>query len=563
MSVLTSTADAKRGGSVSPAVLLVTMLSVFAAAAGVVGLARYTGQVDGIWIANAVLLAVLMKHRRDSWALIIGAGFVGNVAADLVTYHISIAILFALLNVLEVLAVALPLRLLKLDREFARPHALLVFYALAIGPATILSAVLGGVFFHVKDNAAFLLTAANWYSADALGLVIFVPPLMTVRLAALKAMFRGDQIVSTLLLIGVVVATIALNFFARNYPIAFLFFPAVVLLTFQRGFAGGSIGLLLVAAYLIVPALVGQSSGSLGSHPVREQVMVVQIFIAVMGFSVVLMGAALEERRKLEHGLALAIARAENSREEAIVAKDAAEKANRSKSMFLATMSHELRTPLNAVIGFAELMHSELFGPLGDKRYREYSDVIQNAGRHLLDLINDILDMSKIEAGKQELDREEISVDEIVHDCLDLMSERASQGGVKLLTDIPSAPSMLVADRRAMKQILLNVLSNAIKFTPTGGQVTTRIRIADGALFLSVQDTGVGIPADQIYRLGNPFVQLRNNAGTSATGTGLGLALVRALAEMHGGTFKIDSIESRGTTVTISIPMARRASLAA
>jgi signal transduction histidine kinase len=563
MSLNSSNAGSKRGRSVSPGMLLATMLFFFASAAGVVLVARYTGQVDGIWISNAVLLAVLMKHGRQSWPAIIAVGFVANVAADVLTYHTSLAVLFALLNLVEILAVALPLRLLKLDREFTRPHALLVFYALAVGPATILAASLGASYFHMTSGTPFLSTIRDWYSADALGLVIVVPPLMTVRLAALKAMFGRDQIVSTLLLIGVVVITILLNYFAKNYPIAFLFFPAVVLLTFQRGFAGGSIGLLLTAIYLIVPALVGQSSGSLGSHSVREQVMVVQIFIAVMGFSVVLVGAALEERRKLEQGLAAAIARAENSREEAIVAKDAAEKANRSKSMFLATMSHELRTPLNAVIGFAELMHTELFGPLGDKRYREYSDVIQNAGRHLLDLINDILDMSKIEAGKQELDCEEISVDDIVHDCLDLMSERAAHGGVKLLTDMQSAPSALFADRRAMKQILLNILSNAIKFTPNDGEVTTRIRVADGLLVLSVRDTGVGIPADQIYRLGNPFVQLRNNAGASATGSGLGLALVRALTEMHRGTFKIESVEAHGTTVTISIPLAQRASLAA
>jgi signal transduction histidine kinase len=387
--------------------------------------------------------------------------------------------------------------------------------------------------------------------------------LLTVKWSAVKAMVRNDQIVLTTALLGILLAAVALNFFMRSYPFAFVFFPIIVLMTFQRGFAGGTLGLLLTALYMLIPAIVGNAAGALHAHSVREQVTITQLFIAVMGFSVILVGAALEERRRLEQGLANAIARAENSREEAIVAKESAEKANRTKSMFLATMSHELRTPLNAVIGFAEMMSSEMFGPLGDAHYREYTKVIQSAGRHLLDLINDILDMSKIEAGKHEIHREKLNVADIARDGLVLMTENASSAGVRLISDFPPDALTIDADKRAMKQILLNLLSNAIKFTPFGGEVTAKAERRDGRIILSVRDTGIGIPKDQIYRLGNPFVQIRNHAGVSQNGTGLGLALVRSLAEMQDGALKIESEEGHGTLVSVSFPSDEVASLAA
>jgi signal transduction histidine kinase len=556
------TTDATEGRTVSPATLLVTMLCVFVAAAGIFALGKHVPNATGIWVANAVLLAALMKHRRNDWAWIAAAGFVANVAANLMIYHLLLATVLASLNLFEVLLIAIPLRRFGLDRDFSRPNVLLAFYAMAV-LAPISSAVPFAAFVHFMRGVPFFSTAAHWFLADALGLVIVVPPLLTVKWEAIKAMIRNDQIVLTTALVGILLAAIAFNFYARSYPFAFLFFPIIVLMTLQRGFAGGTLGLLLTSLYLIIPALTGQSSGALHSHPVTEQITVVQVFIAVMGFSVILVGAALEERRRLEQGLAAAIARAENSREEAIVAKESAEKANRTKSMFLATMSHELRTPLNAVIGFAEMMHSEFYGPLGNPRYREYTGVIHGAGRHLLDLINDILDMSKIEAGKHELHREKLNVTDLIRDGLTLMAENASGGGVRLVCDVPPGPLVIDADRRAMKQILLNLLSNAIKFTPFGGKVIAKAEMTGGRVILSVRDTGIGIPQDQIYRLGNPFVQIRNNAGTSQNGTGLGLALVRSLAEMQDGTLKIESEEGLGTLVSVSFPAGEMATLAA
>ena len=528
---------------------------IFVSACAGLALSDFINRVSAIWVANAILVYFFLKHPRNEWPAILAAGLAGNLCGDLfMDDSLGTAVALTLCNAVGVLFVAAPLNYLGLHKEFAKPRSLWVFYALAGGPAPMASALLSAVYFYFVFGRPFATQALDWYATDALGYCIVVPMLMTVRLQALRKMFARDQIVGTVFFLGVVAAALGLNFFLRSYPIAFLIFPAVMLVTFQRGFEGGTIGLLMAAAYLMTPAIVGHGHFAVRVDTVREQIIIVQLFIAVIGLSVVLVGAALAERRKLERGLAAAIVRAEDAREEAYVARDSAERANRLKSMFLANMSHELRTPLNAIIGFSELMQSELYGPLGDKRYGEYSGLIQGAGHHLLSLISDILDMSKIEAGKFELHRQRFDIREIVHDCTELMRERAQRDGVTVIEDIPSQALAIDADRRAMKQILLNLLSNAVKFTPSGGKVVVRAISEGSDLVLSVSDTGIGIPADQIDRLGNPFVQVRNNVGASQEGTGLGLALVRALAEIHEGTLKIESVLQKGTTVSVRIP---------
>ncbi len=558
MDVAVSHANARRSQSPSAVELCIIGVLEYVTAWTCIALSERTGGVAAIWAANAILLAFVLNYPRRHWAAILAVGWIANVAAGVtVGHYLSTSIVLSACNLVEILAVALPLRAMRLHRNFARPFSLIVFYILAVGPAPAASATLSAGYLHFRAGADFVSSALNWYGGDALGLAIVVPPLLTVRFEALRNMFRRDQIAATLLLLGAVVLAMLINFFARDTPLAFLFFPAVLLLTFQRSFEGGAVGMILAGGYLLAPALVGQSTGGLRGHPLREQLVIVEVFIAVIGFSVVLVGAALEERRKLERGLAAAITRAQDSREEALVAKDAAENASRMKSTFLATMSHELRTPLNAVIGFSEVMNSQMYGPLGDPRYGEYTGLIRGAGQHLLELINDILDMSKIEAGRHELQRTRLDLRAVVRDCASMMAERAAQANVELREDMPPANAWIDADPRAMKQILLNLLSNAIKFTPPGGNVTTRIATPDGRIVLSVSDTGIGIPADQIYLLGNPFVQVRNDAGKTHAGTGLGLALARSLAEMHNGALRIESVEHVGTTVTVDLPAAR------
>ncbi|QND52415.1 PAS domain-containing protein [Phyllobacterium sp. 628] len=236
-----------------------------------------------------------------------------------------------------------------------------------------------------------------------------------------------------------------------------------------------------------------------------------------------------------------------------VVEKERAEAANQAKSEFLANMSHELRTPLNAIIGFSEIMHSGTFGPLGSDRYEEYVQDIHTSGNYLLNVINDILDMSKIEAGHFSLDREEIDLCPLIRETVRVVSLQAQGKDVKVETKIAESVT-LNADRRAIKQILINLLSNAVKFTDTGGRISVRARKVSGALVFTIEDTGCGIPKSALKKIGQPFEQVENQFTKSHAGSGLGLAISRSLTELHGGALKIRSTEGVGTIVSVRIP---------
>ncbi|MGZ3346935.1 MAG: sensor histidine kinase, partial [Caulobacteraceae bacterium] len=235
-----------------------------------------------------------------------------------------------------------------------------------------------------------------------------------------------------------------------------------------------------------------------------------------------------------------------------IEAKTAAEAHNSGKSRFLANMSHELRTPLNTIMGFSDIMKARLFGPLPAK-YGEYADLIHDAGRHLLDLINDVLDMSKIEAERFQLQIEQLDARDPISAALRLMRVQADEAGLSLRAALPPDPIEIEADPRALKQIALNLLSNALKFTPRGGQVTATLQAQGGMMELIVADTGVGIAPEDLKRLGQPFEQA-GDIKQRSKGTGLGLSLVRGLAELHGGELIIESTLGEGTCVTVRLP---------
>jgi len=231
-----------------------------------------------------------------------------------------------------------------------------------------------------------------------------------------------------------------------------------------------------------------------------------------------------------------------------------AEEANQSKSEFLANMSHELRTPLNAINGFSDIMKKEMFGPLGDARYKEYVSDILFSGQHLLSLINDILDMSKIEAGKMTLNTEPMIMSDMIGQVIRIIRGRADENRLKLTYDGTMTPE-IEADPRAVKQILLNLATNAIKFTPEGGEVRITVEPKSAGLIIHVSDTGIGISKEDIARLAQPFEQIDSQHSRKHEGTGLGLALSKSLVELHGGNFKISSVVGQGTTVTFTLPI--------
>lgn len=235
--------------------------------------------------------------------------------------------------------------------------------------------------------------------------------------------------------------------------------------------------------------------------------------------------------------------------------KERAEAASRTKSQFLANMSHELRTPLNAVLGFSEILKTEAFGPLGGKRYKDYADDIHASGSHLLSLINDLLDMSKIEAGKYRLHKEKEALALIVGSVERMMRGRAAEADLVLQVDPLDAGLVVDVDVRALKQVLINLLANAITFTPAGGRVRLGVRVDPDWVAIQVADNGIGIPKEEVPRLLRPFEQIDRNDRRGREGTGLGLALSNALIELHGGTLALESEPGVGTTVTVRLPL--------
>jgi two-component system cell cycle sensor histidine kinase PleC len=235
--------------------------------------------------------------------------------------------------------------------------------------------------------------------------------------------------------------------------------------------------------------------------------------------------------------------------------KNRAEEANQTKSKFLANMSHELRTPLNAIIGFSEIMESGMFGALGADKYHEYCRDIRTSGQYLLDVINDILDMSRIEAGRLKLDLERVELDPVLADALRVVSAKAQDKRLKVTSDI-DADVHFKADRRAIKQIALNLLSNAVKFTPEKGRILVRGRLAGGSVYVAIKDTGIGIARDALKKLGRPFEQVESQLTKTHHGSGLGLAIAKSLVEMHGGAMRIASKPGHGTIVAVRLPLA-------
>ena len=246
----------------------------------------------------------------------------------------------------------------------------------------------------------------------------------------------------------------------------------------------------------------------------------------------------------------------EETRDEALMKRAEAEAANASKTAFLANMSHELRTPLNAILGFSEIIARECLGPVGSPRYKEYAGDIHSSGAHLLSLINDLLDVAKIEAGRMEIQAQIIETGRTLEGALKFISARARDRGQALTINVEEEAAILYADERALKQIVINLVSNAIKFTQQGGSIeVTAKRNNTGDFELIVADNGPGIPKEKVGRIFKPFSRVDNRYDSENSGTGLGLALVRGLAELHDGRAWMDSEEGRGTRVHVVLPM--------
>jgi signal transduction histidine kinase len=267
---------------------------------------------------------------------------------------------------------------------------------------------------------------------------------------------------------------------------------------------------------------------------------------------------SIASRKRVETALKAARVSAELAATSATDAMLAAQAANRAKSEFLANMSHELRTPLNAIMGFSQIIAEQTLGPVGTGKYIEYSRDINGSAEHLLEIINDILDLARIEAGKTELIEEPLDPQMVIGACIRVVSGRAKDAGITVDFDAENANFIFVGDERKMKQIVINLLSNAVKFTPTGGRVDVRWQIVeDRCCELRICDSGIGIAPGDLGRVLQPFAQAESGLNRRYEGTGLGLPLTRGLVELHRGSFRLESELGEGTRAIIEFPLSR------
>ncbi|MBT3536712.1 MAG: hypothetical protein HN478_22720 [Rhodospirillaceae bacterium] len=313
--------------------------------------------------------------------------------------------------------------------------------------------------------------------------------------------------------------------------------------------------LINAAAVMVLGAAAGSVTFGFDYQPLSTMDNIIWTMPVLVGFLAVYGMVTNDQNRKLAlrtRELAEEVSRRTEAQRAARQAQGEAEAANRTKTEFLSQMSHELRTPLNAVIGFSEAMAAGVGGKLSD-RHAEYVDDISGSGQHLLSLINDILDLSKVESGNAEIYEEEVDVRDVVEHALPFVRNQAHEAGIVLATDLPSRIPPLRADPLKLKQMLVNLLSNAVKFTPSDGRVTVHVEESkDLGLIISVADTGTGMRPEDIPRALSPYVQVHD--GGKIAGTGLGLPLVKAMAELHGGGLEVESELGVGTTAAITFP---------
>jgi NO-binding membrane sensor protein with MHYT domain/anti-sigma regulatory factor (Ser/Thr protein kinase) len=386
---------------------------------------------------------------------------------------------------------------------------------------------LGVAAMHYTGMAALRLPATAQWDIDYVVASIIISAVFS-SLAMVAARRRSDllgQLQSTGLL---VLAIVGLHFTAMA---AVTFFPDPTIAIPDQAISPEWLAIAIAAITILIVGL-GLASSAV-DHYLAER-------------------SVLEAARLREHVAVLEATKLELS---SALAKAAA--ANEAKSQFLATMSHELRTPLNAIIGFSEIVNSEVFGPIGNERYRSYQEDILQSTKHLLGLINDILDLTKLDAGAFELRENAIDPKDTITQSVHLMQSLAAKGNVKLTVSVDDSIPRLRADEKRLRQILLNLLANAVKFTPSGGTVSTSAILHNAGLDIVIADSGIGMKSEDIPRALESFGQIDSTLARKYDGTGLGLPLAKRLIELHGGTLRIESTVGTGTTVTVSLPKDR------
>ena len=516
--------------------------------------AGYTTVKPFCGVALAILL---IRGHASLWAVLI-TGIIGGVFAKL-AFGLTLGdtgVTLGLASASLLATYLLTRRLIGQAVEFRAWKQLLVFIAIAIGMSALSGLVFAGAY-AIKHgafaSASFITNFRAWLVPTSLSYVIFTP--VTCLLATAepgKIVANRFRIAGSLAMLA---AVLAITFVPTQTPLSFLVPLALLIVTMVSEIEGAALGLVMTQIIYTTVILCGVGPAALRHMPMGVQLHYAQVFLGFLIVVLLPVAAAVTEHRKLQRR-EIEINRA--LRESESRYREAAQRehsASRAKSEFLAAMSHELRTPLNAILGFSEVIKSELYGPLGHVKYREYAQDVHQSGVHLLDLINDVLDLSKIDAGKMELRETCFVVADLVAESVTLVRDKA-RGHVELRVTVP-ADITIIADRRYLKQILLNLLSNAIKFTPQGGAVSVTAEHRTDGLALSVSDTGIGMNQEEIATAFSHYGQIDSHIARTHQGTGLGLPISRSLAQLHDGDLSVDSTKGMGTRITLLLPQSR------
>jgi signal transduction histidine kinase len=504
---------------------------------------------------GVALAILLIGGPRVLWPVLI-TGIIGGVVAKLdVGLTLVDTVLTLGMAVASLLATYFLTRRLIGDAvEFRSWKQLLGFIAIAIAVSAV--SALGFAFtgHDMFASTGFVTNFRAWWIPTSLSFVILTPVICLLATVEPGRIYANRvRISGSLVLMG---AVLAITFLPTEVPLSFLVPLALLIVTMVSEIEGAALGLVLTQIVYMTVILCGIGPAALRHMPMGLQLHYAQAFLGFLIVVLLPVAAAVTERRKLQER-EIEINRALRDSEKRY--REMAQRehdASKAKSEFLAAMSHELRTPLNAILGFSEVIQRELYGPLGHPKYREYAEDVHKSGAHLLDLINDVLDLSKIDAGKMELRESSFALCELVSESLLLVRGKA-RGDVELHVAVPEN-LMVTADRRLLKQILLNLLSNAIKFTPQGGavRVATELRAGDG-LALSVSDTGIGMNAAEIATAFSHYGQIDSHIARTHQGTGLGLPISKALAGLHGGDLVAESTKGEGTRIILLLPQYR------